>query len=213
MKTNKPTLHQWLFILAGLIFIVSILITAFLFNQANLISYPKLIADAYQENRHHLVVPGDTVVNLERKGAYGIYFEHDLTSSIYPEIEIPPAIECTLTSQADGAVIKAVPDFVKTNRYTSKDLHAGVLIMSITVDDPGRYSFACDYKDGRTEPEIRVALGPNYFWEFLRVLWKISLPLLASGTILCGFLPLALLLLITGIIIKQHSVNNLKTGN
>ena len=203
MKMKKQTLHRWLFSLAGLILLAGLLMTALFFKQAHLNRYPTLIAAAYQDTQHHLVVPGDMEVKLTRTGAYGIYFENDLTSSIYPNVEIPPVLDCTLTSQGNGAVIEAVPDYVKTNRYTSRDLHAGVLIMSLTVVKPGTYIFACNYQDGRTEPDIRVALGPNYFWEFLRVVWEISLPLLGGSSILCGSVVLTILLLVSGIVIKM----------
>ena len=205
MKKKTQTLHRYFFGLAGLILLAGLLLTALLFNQAHLHRYPALIAAAYQDAQHHLTVPGAREVKLTRTGAYGIYFEHSLTSSIYPDIEMPPAIDCTLTSKATGTVIEAVPDYVKTNRYRSKDLHAGVLIMSLTVAQPGTYTFACTYQDERTEPELRVALGPNYFWEFLRVAWKISLPLLGGSSILCGSLLLAMLLFGTGFAFKVLS--------
>ena len=83
--------------------------------------------------------------------------------------------------------MKAVPDYVETNRYWSKDQGGiGVLIMSITVNEPDTYTFACHYQDGSTEPEIAVALGPNYIWEFLKVVGKISLSLFGAMTTLCG---------------------------
>jgi hypothetical protein len=204
-KMKKQNLHRWLFSIAGLIMLAGLLMTTLLFKQANINRYPSLIAEAYQETRHHLRVPGDMEVKLNRTGAYGIYFEYDLTSSIYPEVEIPPTIDCTLTSKTTGAVIEAVPDYVQTNRYRSKDLHSGVLIMSLTVEKPGAYTFACDYQDGRVEPEIRVALGPNYFWEFLRVVWKSGLPVLGGSSILCGSVLLAFLLLISGVVFKVRN--------
>lgn len=181
MKKKTQTLHRWLFSFAGLIILVGLLLAALLFKQTHLHQYPALIAAAYQATQHHLMVPGEMDVKLTRASAYGIYFEYDPTSSIYPDVKTPPVLDCTLTSKTKGTVIEAVPDYVKTNRYTSRDLHAGVLIMSLTVNQPGTYTFACNYQDGRTEPEIRVALGPNYCWEFLRVTWKISLPFLCSS--------------------------------
>jgi hypothetical protein len=205
MKVKKQTLHCWLFGLAGLTLLAGLMLATLLFKQAHLQRYPALITAAYQDVRHHLIVPGEMEVKLSRTGAYGIYLEYDLTSSIYPDVEIPPAIDCTLTSKATGAVIEAAPDYVDTNRYTSKDLHSGVLIMSITVDQPGSYIFACDYQDGRKEPEIQVALGPNYLWEFLQLAWKIGLPLLGGSSILCGSLLLAMLLFVIGIAFKVLS--------
>jgi hypothetical protein len=202
MNIKRQALHCWLFIIGGLILLSGLLTAGLLFRQANIARYPTLIADAYRDTRHRLMVPGELKVKLTRTGAYGIYFEHNLVNSIYPEVEIPPEISCTLTSRETGARIEAVPDYVSTNRYTSKDLHAGVLIMSLTVEKPGAYTFACDYQDGRAEPEILVTLGPNYFWEFLRVAWKVGLPLLGGSSIFCGSLLLALLMLVSGIIIK-----------
>ena len=206
---KKKTYHRWFFIFAGLILLAGFLTAGLLFRQANIDRYPALIADAYRDARHRLTVPGALEVKLSRVGAYGIYFEHDLVSSIYPEVEIPPGIDCTLTSKATGAVKEAVPDYVKTNRYTSEDHHAGVLIMSLSIEKPGIYFFACDYQDGRAEPEILVSLAPNYFWEFFRVIWKIGSPILCGGGFFCGSILLALLIFVTGMVVKmQHGTKS-----
>ena len=205
MKRKKQTLHRVLFRLAGLILLSGLLIATLLFKQAHSNRYPNLIPDAYRERQHQLTVPGTKQVHLSRTGAYGIYFEHKLVSPIYPEVEIPPAIDCTLTSKTTGAMIEAVPDYVKTNRYRLKDHHSGVLTMSLSVDKPGSYTFACVYQDGSTGPEIQVALGPNYFWEFLQVAGKIGLPFVGGISVFCGSLLLALPLLVIGIAIKSLS--------
>ena len=211
MITKKQTLHHWFFSISILILLAGLLAATMVFQQSNISRYPSLIANAYQDPRHRLIVPGDMEVKLTRTGAYGLYFEHDLTRSYYPEIKIPPAIDCTLTSKSTKTVIQAVPDYVKTNRYTTRGLYSGVLIMSITVEKPGNYTFSCDYKDGREEPELRVALGPNYFWEFLRVIWEISFPLFGSSCILCGSVTLSLLLFFSGIAIKVLNRGKSKT--
>lgn len=211
MNKKKHTLIRWLFSSASLVLLVGFLMMALLFKQTNTHMYPALIADSYRDPKHRLTVPGDLEVNLTRSGAYGIYFEHDLKSPIYPDIAMPPELDCSLTSKSNGAVIKAVSDYVKTNRYTSNNLYTGVLIMSITVNKPGVYTFACDYQDGRMEPEIWVALGPNYFWEFLRVVWKIGLPILGGTSIFCTSLLLALLLLATGFAFKARNTTRLGT--
>jgi hypothetical protein len=196
MKDKKQNLTRRLFGLAVLILLAGMLTSALLFKQSGISRYTSLIADAYREAQHHLTVPGAKEVKLTRTGAYGIYYEHSLVAAaVDPRTEIPPAIECSLTSQSTGAKIAAVLDYVETNRYWPKE-HGGtgVLMMSITVDQPDAYTFACNYQDGSTEPEIVVALGPNYFWEFIRVAWKISFPVLGGISILCGSFLLALLL-------------------
>jgi len=63
--------------------------------------------------------------------------------------------------------------------------------MSITVKKPDTYTFTCQHKDGRTNPEAVVALGPNYVWEFFKVVGKISFSLLGGMTVFFGSLLLA----------------------
>ncbi len=201
MKKQSPS--RWYYGIAGLIVLAGILSTVYLFKSSGIAMYPVLIADAYDEEQHHLKVPGSKEVKLIRTGAYGIYYENSLVDT---HKQIPPAIDCSLISNSTGFKIEAVPDYVETNRYWLKDQTGfGVLVMSITVDQPDTYTVSCDYQDGSTRPEISVALGPNYFWEFLRVAWKISLPTLGGMSTLCGSLLLALLFVIV-VAIKRAGV-------
>lgn len=208
MKTNKQPPSRWVYGIAGLVIISGALVSAWLFNYSGVTMYPALIADAYREQQHHLNVPGSRGVKLTRTGAYGIYYENSLVSAaVDPRVKVPPVIDCSLTSHSTGAKIEAAPDYVETNRYWSKDQGGtGVLIMSLTVDEPDTYTFACDYLDGSADPEIVVALGPNYFWEFLRVAWKISLPLLGGISILCGSVLVAMIMLVDGILVKLKDI-------
>jgi len=186
MKANKQFPSRWFYGVAVLVIFFGTLISAWILKGSGIGMYPTMIADAYREEQYHLSVPGSKDVKLTRTGAYGIYYRYNLvTSTDY--LKMPPAINCSLTSKSSGAEMKAVPDYVETNRYWSKDQGGiGVLIMSITVNEPDTYTFACHYQDGSTEPEIAVALGPNYFWEFLKVVGKISLSLFGAMTTLCG---------------------------
>jgi hypothetical protein len=212
-KHNKlGKLANWLFGLAGLVLLAGLLISALLIKQSGASRYPDLIADTYQETQHYLTVPGATQVALTRTGAYGIYYQHSLVAAAEdPRIEIPPAIDCSLTSRSTGAKIEAVPDYVATNRYVSQDQgELGVLIMSLTVDQPGAYTFACDVQAGSSQPEIVVALGPNYMWEFLGLAWQIALPLLGGAGVVCGSLGLVALLLIAGVVLKLLNTTTLE---
>jgi hypothetical protein len=202
MNEIKKSHSRWLFGIPVLIVLGGVLISILLFGNSGIGTYPTVIAEAYAEEQHHLNVPGYVDVKLTRTGAYGIYYKHSLVSSIYPDIGMPPAIDCTLTPKSTGVVLEAAPDYVETNRYRSKDLHTGVLIMSITVNQPDSYTFTCNYQDGRTKPEISVALSPIYFWEFLRLAGRISLSLFWGVFTLSGSILLALIILIVVIILK-----------
>jgi len=206
MNENKNPHSRWLFGIPVLIILGGVLISILLFRSSGIGTYPTLIADAYREEQHHLNVPGSRDINITRTGAYGIYYEYSLVSSVYPDEGLPPAIDCSLTSKSTGTEIAAVPDYVETNRYWSKNHdHTGVLIMSITVEEPDSYTFACQYQDGRTESEISVALGPNYIWEFLRVAARIFVSSVACLTILLGSTAVAVVVLIVIVIKRRHS--------
>ena len=205
MNEDKKPHSRWLFSIPVLIILGGVLISVLLFRSSGIGTYPTLIADAYREEQHHLNVPGSVDIKLTRTGAYGIYYEISLVSSIYPGEGMPPAIDSSLTSKSTGTEIAAVPDYVETNRYRSKDLHTGVLIMSITIEEPDSYSFACSYQDGSIVPEISVALGPNYFWEFLRVAARIFVSSIAGLVILLGSTAVAVVVLIVIVIKRRHS--------
>jgi hypothetical protein len=85
----KP--NQWLYGVAVLVILFGTLISALLFKNSGVTTYLTMIADAYCEEQHHLNVPGSVDIKLTRTGAYGIYYEFSLVSSIYPDEGMPSA--------------------------------------------------------------------------------------------------------------------------
>ena len=205
MKIEKNLVSLILFILAGIFILTGLLGTGLLLTQTRSLKYPRLISEAYHGERHELIVPGETQVLLSRTGAYGIYFEVDATDEdLSLKLKNPPAIDCVLKSLSTNRTIKAAPDYIESNRYSNKNENlVGVLIMSLTVDHPGAYHFSCDYNDNHSDPEIQVSLGPNYYWEFIRIIGKIGLPVLGGIIIFSGSLMLSLVLVIIGLVIKH----------
>ena len=103
MKTKNKNSHRLLFLIAGVIFFLGLLISAMLFKSTDLSKYPTMIADAYREKQHHLSLPGKTEVLLTRTGAYGIYYEYSLVSASAEHYTyLPPNIQCSLTSHDTG---------------------------------------------------------------------------------------------------------------
>jgi hypothetical protein len=197
MIEKKQVLSRWLYAIAILVVILGLLAAAWILKTSGIVTYPTRIADTFSEAQHRLSVPGSKDVKLTRTGAYGIYYEYSPSSSLLDYPRSIPAIDCSLTSQSTGAKVKAAPDYVETNRYEAKNQNrTGVLIMSITVDEPDTYTFACRYQNGRERPEITVALGPNYVWEFLRAAGKGGLGLLGAMTTLCGSMLVGLLIVV-----------------
>jgi hypothetical protein len=206
MDIQSNNAVRWFFALPILVILAGVLTAAWIFEDGGLGEYPDMIAEAYSQEQVHLAVPGVTEAKLSRQGAYGIYYVYD-PSARGANLEMPPAIQCTLTSNSSGAEQTAAPDYVETNRYWTKDHDGtGVLIQSLTVEQADTYTFACRYLDDRAGPEIEVALGPNYTWEFLKVVGKIGLPLLGGISVLCGTFLLAGISLLVAVILWARSL-------
>jgi hypothetical protein len=152
---------------------------------STLSTYPSLIADAYKGPLQKVEIPGEADLELSRKGAYAVYYERHKASYIHAEW--PPTLDCSLTSKMTGKNIFLVPDYVPSNQYSTKDGdQVGVLIYSTTVEDPGLHTLSCDYADGRVNPKLVLAIGPNYIFEFLRLAWNLGCSILAGVGVLCG---------------------------
>ena len=129
------------------------------------------------DNLTQVIVPGSADITFTEPGAYAVYYEYrSVVNGVkYETDRQPPSLECNLTSKKTGAKVAAVPDFVESNTYWTKERERiGVLIMSITIDDPGSYMFACQYREGITQPEIVVSVGPNFMWEFFNIFKKVG---------------------------------------
>lgn len=180
MDNNMVSRYRLWYAAATLVFVVGCLAVTIM-TIPTLTSYPSLIKEAYSSPLQKIEVPGETDIQLHRKGAYGLYYETG-----HVPAEGPPELNCNLVSKTTGDDIPLVPDYVPTNRYENKDGRIGVLIYSTTIDFPGLHSLSCSNPDGSESPTQIVAIGPNYFFEFLRVAWKMGRTLLGIGGILIG---------------------------
>jgi hypothetical protein len=155
---------------------------------STLSSYPSLIKEAYCGPLQKIEIPGEAEVDLHRKGAYGVYFE---TANVPPIA--PPMLDCRLASKTSGEDVPLVPDYVPTNRYSTQGgRRVGVLIYSTTIKDPGLHTLSCDYADGKVGSKQALAIGPNYYFEFLRVAWNMAGSLLRGVGVLLGSVVLSI---------------------
>jgi hypothetical protein len=79
-----------------------------------------------------------------------------------------------------------VDDFVPTNQYATKNDRVGVLVFSTTVLEPGSYRLSCNVPAKHVDAGAVLAIGPNYYFEFLRTTWSFVRSLLAGMGIACG---------------------------
>ena len=162
----------WLYVLAAVIPVLGCFVTMALVYDW----FPGLPGTF--ENRvniDHLtqvVVPGAKEITFSKSGAYAIYYEYRsvVDGVVYAGSKTAPDLACTLTSTTTGADVAVVPDYVPTNTYSTKDRErVGVLIRSLTVPKPGTYRLACRYLGCNPEPEIVLAVGQNFVWEFFGI--------------------------------------------
>ena len=189
MSEKKARSSRWLYGLAIMVPMLGCLIAMVLVYQW----FPGLPgtfgAKLNLDNLTQVVVPGSEEIVFSESGAHAVYYEYRsvVDGVVYASSEEPPALACTLTSRATGAEVGAVPDYVRTNTYTTKDRErVGVLLQSITIDQPGAYTFSCRYADGRAEPQVVLAVGPNFVWEFFGIAARTVLTVVAGLAALLG---------------------------
>jgi len=172
MNYTKIKPKRWVYLLAALPLILGCILIKMIDYQS-ITNFPSTVKERYNlDNLTQVVVPSSVDISFANPGAYGVYYEyHSVVNGVkYDTGKGPPALECNLTSKKSGTKVNAVPDFVESNVYHTKDQERiGVLIMSITIPDPGIYSFFCQYSNGKTRPDIVVAVGPNFVWEFFKI--------------------------------------------
>lgn len=204
----KPT--RWYYVLALLIPIFACLGTALLVY-LNVPEIPDALDDVGVENLTQVVVPGSADVSFPQKGAYAVYYEYRsvIDGVSYARDEYPPIMRCQLRSKVTGEAVKLEPTNVKGNVYiTQNPNRAAVMYKQISIDQPGIYTFSCQYTDGRTIPKSVMAVGPNIVWAFFNIVAK---PIAASiGGALAFLVACGLSILIIGFVaFKRHRSKNI----
>jgi hypothetical protein len=153
-----------------------LLITAFIYiGSSKLIN--KFVPSFNLDELTEIAIPGSGDVTFTRKGAYAVYYEYRgvIQGVHYTYSSTPPDLTCNLRSKTTLQELAIVDDYVKTNTYSSEDGNrTGVLIRSITVDEPGIYTLSCQYTNGNSGPAINLAVGPNFIWEYIRNITHVS---------------------------------------
>jgi len=209
MSENKQKPSRWYYVLASLIPIFACLGTAFLVYP-NVPELPGSLNAIGVKNLTQVVVPGSADVSFPKKGAYAVYYEYRsvIDGVSYARDEYPPIMRCQLKSKNTGEAVNLEPSNVKGNIYaTQNPKRAGVMYKQISINQPGIYTFSCQYTDGRTIPQSVMAVGPNIVWEFFNIAVK---PIAA---ILCGTIAFVLacgisILIIVFVAFKRHQQKN-----
>ena len=207
----KPT--RWYYVLALLIPVLACVGTALLVYR-NVPKLPGALEGMGINDLTQVIVPGSAEINFPKAGAYAVYYEYRsvINGVNYFRDKYPPSINCQLRSKATGENIELASPNIEGDMYSTQNQdRVGVLIKSISIEKTGVHIFSCRYTDGRTHPQIVLAVGPNIIWEFFNLAAK---PV--SATVCGAFVFIAALgisILIIGLVaFKRHQSKNVSSS-
>jgi hypothetical protein len=134
----------------------------------------EVLRDPSQEARF----PGAVDLELKREGAYAIHYFGQEGADVHGMW--PPKLDCRLSESVSGRDIQLVPDYVPTNRHETDEGGVGVLIYSTTVQKPGMHTLSCDFAEGQLASNFSLVIGPNFVYEFLRLILPLGLGVSAA---------------------------------
>lgn len=207
MNRRKRRPRCWIYAVAALIPVLGCLVTMGLVH-AWFPSLPGTFESRINiDQLTQVLVPGSEDITFPERGAYAVYYEYRsvVDGVVYASAETPPGLVCTLASRTTSADIGVAPDYVPTNTYSTKERdRVGVLIGSITLNQPGTYTFSCRYAHGRSEPEVVVAVGPNFMWEFFGIAARTIVTAAAGFAVLLSSAALAAVILIVAAFTRRR---------
>lgn len=199
----KPT--RWYYIAAILMPIFACVGTMFFVQQA-IPDLPGALDAVGIQNLTTVVIPGTKNINFPKAGAYAVYYEYRsvINGVNYAKTQHPPNLICQLNSKTTGEDIELARNYIEGNIYTTQNgERAGVHFLSITIEKPGLYTFACQYPNGNPQPKIVLSVGPNIIWEFFNIAVK-PIGAVLSGTLMficaCG----VSILIVAIVAVKRH---------
>ena len=198
MSTSKLKPTGWYYVLALLIPVFACMGTTLLVYR-NVPKLPGAIEATGIQHLTQVVVPGSAEIHFPESGAYAVYYEYRsvIDGMSYARDEYPPSMRCQLRSKRTGEAVRLAPSNVKGNVYTTHyPERAGVMFKRISIDQPGIYNLSCQYPDGRTHPQIVLAVGPNIIWELFNIAAKPLAALTCGAIIFMGAFCISILIMV-----------------
>jgi hypothetical protein len=208
MSTSKQKPTRWYYILALLIPVIACGMTTWLVYRS-IPTLPGALDAVGIQNLTQIVVPGSAEIIFPKAGAYAVYYEYRsvINGVKYVRDKFPSSINCHLRSKATGEDIELASPHAEGDMYTTQNQErVGVLFKSISINQPGVHIFSCQYTDGRTHPQIVLAVGPNIIWEFFNLAAKPVAAFVCGSFAFVGGLGISILI-IGFVAIKRYQSN------
>ena len=208
MSNQKIRLSRGYYGLAVLLPVLGCLITSAIIYRA-FPNLPGAIETIDIHNMTQVIVPGSADITFPKKGAYAVYYEYrSLVDGVqYINAKTPPSLICSLISNTTGKEVGVSPEYIEGNTYSTKDRErVGVHILSISMTEPGTYTFSCHYQDEGTAPNVVVAIGSNIVWELFNIVARPIAAILGGLVVLLGSAVIVLLVIIGVFLYRRHSL-------
>ena len=213
MSENKQKPTRWYYLLAFLIPIFACGLTSLLVYR-NVPKLPGALEATGINNLTRVTVPGSAEINFTKSGAYAVYYEYRsvIDGKSYVRSKYPPSITCQLRSKTTGEDIELASPNAEGDMYaTQNQERVGVLLKSISINQPGVHIFSCRYTDGRTHPQIVLTVGPNIIWEFFNLAAKPVAAFVCGSFFIVGALGMSILII--GLVaFKRHQSKNVSAS-
>lgn len=136
-----------------------------------------------------VVVPGTSVLTLDKPGAYTIYHEPEsvIDGKIYTSENVN-GLRIAVAEEGGEQVTVASPTMHSTYSVAG---HRGVSVLAFEITKPGRYRLTAAYPGGRSEPVTVLAVGQGFVGRLVMTI------LGAVGSGLLGFFAALVIALIT----------------
>jgi hypothetical protein len=198
MNNQKTKPNRWYYCLAALFPVLGCLITTGIIYRG-FPNLPGALETIDIHNMTQVIVPGSADITFPKKGAYAVYYEYrSLVDGVqYINTKTPPSLICTLISETTGKEVGVSPEYIEGNTYSTKERErVGVHLLSISVTEPGTYTFSCHYQAGKTGPKVVVAVGANIVWELFNIVARPVVAILGGLVVLLGSVAIAILFII-----------------
>jgi hypothetical protein len=170
------------FVVAGLIALASL---------AGALFYAMPRLSTADSRMTRVVVPGNTVLTLDKTGRYTIYHEKKSTvDGRYYASETVNGLRLQLTDEATGAPVTLTEPAMAAN-YTIGN-KTGSSIYAFTIDRAGRYRLAADLAEGRSEPKAVLAFEHGMLGEMFSLIFS-TLAIAFAGLGIAGAIVLVVL--------------------
>jgi hypothetical protein len=209
MSGVKKIPSRWYYVLAILLPIFACGLTTFLVYR-RVPKLPGALEAIGIDNLTQVIVPGSTEINFPKEGAYAVYYEYhsQINGVLYVRDKYPPYMICQLTSKATGQNVELASPNAEGDMYSTQNRErVGVLMKSISINQAGVYNFSCRYADGRADPQIVLAVGPNIIWEFFNIAAKPLAAAVCGSFVFLGACVISALILVI-VALKRHQAKD-----